>query len=520
VAASLSLVTYAERDGAAALTPRDDGSAQAGGAYIFRPVSASSAPLRCARIVRGPLLTEARCVAASLSGDATDSGAASGAWASFALRLRTGRGGGGVAPGAPPPHLEVEWTLGPVPASDGVSRSVALRLSTSLATLGVLHTDANGRELQLRRRDARPTWSYNASTEPIAGNFYPITALALIADANGAGGASSAVDGADAAIAVPAALAALPDRACGGASLADGQLELMLHRRLLYDDGRGVDEALNETETLCKGGKGAPKGAPKGSDEGGGVCVTEGLVVRGVLALALAPRPHIAAPARRLQALSERPPLLLFFSASDARALADAPPPLPLRARSLLAAPLPAAVSLLTLAPLPRRGALLRLAHGFEAMPSFASSSERGSPGADASLSRHVSIDLAALFAPPRALATVTELRLSAAAPRDDASFPPAGAACEDLPPLAHDADGAGGSATPAASAALRRCRGGRVRTSKGSSGAADAPSSSSASLSSFWVTLGPMEVRTFRLDFDDDDVALPPDGGAAQTQG
>ncbi|XP_075519327.1 putative alpha-mannosidase At5g13980 isoform X4 [Primulina tabacum] len=30
-------------------------------------------------------------------------------------------------------------------------------------------------------------------------------------------------------------------------SIADGRLELMLHRRLLYDDGRGVDQALNET---------------------------------------------------------------------------------------------------------------------------------------------------------------------------------------------------------------------------------------------------------------------------------
>ena len=37
------------------------------------------------------------------------------------------------------------------------------------------------------------------------------------------------------------------DRAQGGASLNDGQLELMVHRRVLYDDGFGVQEALNET---------------------------------------------------------------------------------------------------------------------------------------------------------------------------------------------------------------------------------------------------------------------------------
>lgn len=37
----------------------------------------------------------------------------------------------------------------------------------------------------------------------------------------------------------------------GAASLHSGQLELMLHRRLLVDDWRGVGEALNETVCGC-----------------------------------------------------------------------------------------------------------------------------------------------------------------------------------------------------------------------------------------------------------------------------
>ncbi|MCI07912.1 lysosomal alpha-mannosidase-like, partial [Trifolium medium] len=39
----------------------------------------------------------------------------------------------------------------------------------------------------------------------------------------------------------------LVDRSVGGSSILDGQLELMVHRRILNDDSRGVAEALNET---------------------------------------------------------------------------------------------------------------------------------------------------------------------------------------------------------------------------------------------------------------------------------
>lgn len=56
----------------------------------------------------------------------------------------------------------------------------------------------------------------------------------------------------------------VPDRAQGGASLAAGALELMLHRRTLLDDQRGVAEALNETECGCRD------------------CACAGLIARGV----------------------------------------------------------------------------------------------------------------------------------------------------------------------------------------------------------------------------------------------
>ncbi len=38
----------------------------------------------------------------------------------------------------------------------------------------------------------------------------------------------------------------IPDRSQGGSSMNSGQLELMVHRRLVHDDGMGVIEPLNE----------------------------------------------------------------------------------------------------------------------------------------------------------------------------------------------------------------------------------------------------------------------------------
>lgn len=43
------------------------------------------------------------------------------------------------------------------------------------------------------------------------------------------------------------------DRSQGGSSLADGTVELMQNRRLSFDDGRGVGEALNEKDKFGNG---------------------------------------------------------------------------------------------------------------------------------------------------------------------------------------------------------------------------------------------------------------------------
>ena len=67
---------------------------------------------------------------------------------------------------------------------DGVGKEVIVRLSTGLASGGVLHTDSNGRDMQRRLRDFRPSWNLNTSEaagfEASAGNYYPMNAVATI----------------------------------------------------------------------------------------------------------------------------------------------------------------------------------------------------------------------------------------------------------------------------------------------------------------------------------------------------
>lgn len=79
-----------------------------------------------------------------------------------------------------------------------------------------------------RTLNARPTWSLELE-EPIAGNYYPITSKIVIID-----------------VEQDIELAVLTDRAQGGSSLADGQVELMVHRKCIHDDAFGVGEALEE----------------------------------------------------------------------------------------------------------------------------------------------------------------------------------------------------------------------------------------------------------------------------------
>ncbi|WCJ28982.1 Alpha-mannosidase [Euphorbia peplus] len=187
---------------------------QNSGAYIFRPdgfppnIVATSVPLE---VNRGSIVHEVHQQFNS--------------WIYQTIRLYKDK-----------EHAEFEFTIGPIPVDDGVGKEVITQMTTKMVTKKVFYTDSNGRDFLERIRDHRADWNLSVN-QPQAGNYYPINLGMYIADKE-------------------SELSVLVDRAVGGASIADGQLELMLHRRMLADDGRGVEETLLEdvcVDNKCEG---------------------------------------------------------------------------------------------------------------------------------------------------------------------------------------------------------------------------------------------------------------------------
>ncbi|KAG5537368.1 hypothetical protein RHGRI_024717 [Rhododendron griersonianum] len=188
---------------------------QSSGAYIFRPNGAPptlvsrSVPIK---VVHGSLVDEVH--------QQFDS------WIYQVIRLYRDK-----------EHAEVEFTIGPIPTDDGVGKEVITRMAANMVTEKVFYTDSNGRDFLKRVRDYREDWSLQVN-QLVAGNYYPLN-LGIFTTDN------------------KSEFSVLVDRAVGGASINDGQVEIMLHRRMLFDDNRGVGEPLDETvcvgETSCEG---------------------------------------------------------------------------------------------------------------------------------------------------------------------------------------------------------------------------------------------------------------------------
>ena len=250
--------------------------------------------------------------------------------------------------------VEFEWTIGPIDISDDLSKEVVTKYFTGIESRGTFSTDSNGRDFQRRVRDERPTWNWT-NVAPISGNYYPLsTALTMDDGTTGLG--------------------VVVDRAQGAASLQDGNVEVMIHRRILTSCGLAVP--LNET----------------GQDG-------RGLIITGVHRLFLGPvqasRGRQSVIERvRLQQQRQYFPLHPVFAASSS----STPLPLP-QSTSFVSHPLPSNVELSTLQQLNDGSVLLRLSHSFAVNESSA-------------YSRPVKVDLSTLFQQP--IASVKRVTLTA----------------------------------------------------------------------------------------------------------
>ncbi|GLT27153.1 hypothetical protein SLA2020_021770 [Shorea laevis] len=310
-----------------------DKDPQASGAYVFRPngtipiKSQSQAQLT---IIQGPLLDE---VHQQLS-----------PWISQVTRVYKGK-----------EHAEVEFSIGPIPVDDGIGKEIITQITTTMKTNGTFYTDSNGRDFIERIRDFRKDWDLEVN-QPVAGNYYPINLGIYMQDES-------------------TELSVLVDRSLGGSSLVDGQIELMLHRRLLHDDVRGVGEVLNET-----------------------VCVTicEGLTIQGKFYLRI---DHIGEGAKWRRTVGQElySPLLLAFAEEDGNNWMDSH--VPSFSGIDPSYSLPDNVAVITLQELENGKVLLRLAHLYE--------SEE-----DKDYSVMSSVELKRLF-PNKMINKVTEMSLS-----------------------------------------------------------------------------------------------------------
>ncbi|XP_039159660.1 alpha-mannosidase [Eucalyptus grandis] len=315
----------------------DPVDSQASGAYIFRPdgarptIVSREVPLK---VVRGPLVDEVHQQFSS--------------WIYQVTRLYKDK-----------EQADVEFTIGPIPTDDGVGKEVITQMTANMATEKTFYTDSNGRDFIKRVRDYRSDWSLTV-TQPVAGNYYPIN-LGIFTKDN------------------KTEFSVLVDRAVGGASIKDGQIELMLHRRILKDDRRGVGEALDEMVCIANNR------------------TCKGLTVRGHYHIGIS-KAGEGARWRRTTGQEVYSPLVLAFAHEKMEDWTASHVTIATTMDSSYS--LPQNVALITLQELDDGSALLRLAHLYES-------------GEDAEYSTVAKVELKKMFA-GRMIKEVKEMSLSA----------------------------------------------------------------------------------------------------------
>jgi len=330
---------------------------QNSGAYIFRPSTDQKLhiipPKRTKSVVvyHSELVNEVH----SVFGE--------GGWIKQIARLLPGKD-----------FVEIEYVVGPVPVDDG-GKEVVSKWTTSIASDGHFFTDSNGREFLDRMRGDHDIFGPDRPIidEPVSGNYYPVNAAIFIEDDSHSFGC-------------------VVDRSQGGSSLTDGALELMIQRRTLHDDARGVGEPLNETDI------GITPNAPYGNAERLG----DGVIVKGHHRFIVGAERSGASKMRTVMDNIFSQPHVFVASAPSGAAV-----PFRQAKLSMLQSSLPDNIMMISLIALDKEDTfLIRLGHQY-------------GPNEDTTLSRPVEIDLKNLF-PHKKVVSLQEKTLSANQIRSD----------------------------------------------------------------------------------------------------
>ncbi|KAH6942206.1 hypothetical protein HPB50_001775 [Hyalomma asiaticum] len=139
-------------------------------------------------------------------------------------------------------YIEFDWIVGPIPTlpQSKLGYDVVTRFKSNLTNYGVFYTDSNGKQTIPRAANVTRPWDVSERNKRerqlVQSNYYPVVSWIYLRDRKKS-----------------LQMSVLPDRPQGGTAYQPGTIELMIHRRFMGHDGKGILQSLNDLGVDRKG---------------------------------------------------------------------------------------------------------------------------------------------------------------------------------------------------------------------------------------------------------------------------